>query len=172
MPKRLIYLQTVETLIRRHVLRRVIWFCTVCHLPFYGSPDYNGLKIFYLCNCHKHINKHDNTTKISQYTDVFRRKPSITYVSLYPTYVSPSSRINFHKGLFSKEWTCPEQRRNRCSLSFRPFPNKTYHCVSAFYNSSDILKCSWHVISLLLIVLNPYNSNEPEGLTFTTLQKN
>ena len=29
------YLQTVETLIRR---------CTVCQIPFYGSPCYNGLK--------------------------------------------------------------------------------------------------------------------------------
>ena len=37
------YLQTVETLIRRHVLRHLIWVCTVCQLPFYGSPDYNGL---------------------------------------------------------------------------------------------------------------------------------
>ena len=37
------YLQTVETLIRRRVLRRLIWVCTVCQLPFYGSPDYNGL---------------------------------------------------------------------------------------------------------------------------------
>ena len=22
---------------------RLIWVCTVCQLPFYGSPDYNGL---------------------------------------------------------------------------------------------------------------------------------
>ena len=27
------YLQTVETLIRRRVLRRLIWVCTVCQLP-------------------------------------------------------------------------------------------------------------------------------------------
>ena len=27
------YLQTVETLIRRRVLRRLIWVCTVCHFP-------------------------------------------------------------------------------------------------------------------------------------------
>ena len=40
--KRLNYLQTVETLIRRHNLWRLIWVCTVCQLPFYGSPDYNG----------------------------------------------------------------------------------------------------------------------------------
>ena len=38
------YLQTGETLIRRRILRRLIWVCTVCQLPFYGSPDYNGLK--------------------------------------------------------------------------------------------------------------------------------
>ena len=37
------YLQTAETLIRRHVLRHLIWVCTVCQVPFYGSPDYNGL---------------------------------------------------------------------------------------------------------------------------------
>ena len=36
------YLQTVETLIRFCILRRLIWVCTVCQLPFYGSPDYNG----------------------------------------------------------------------------------------------------------------------------------
>ena len=28
------YLQTVETLIRCCILRRRIWVCTVCHLPF------------------------------------------------------------------------------------------------------------------------------------------
>ena len=39
------YLQTVETLIRRHV-RHLIWVCTVCQLPFYGPPDYNGLKSY------------------------------------------------------------------------------------------------------------------------------
>ena len=39
------YLQTVETLIRRRILRRLIWVCTVWQLPFYGSPDYNGLKV-------------------------------------------------------------------------------------------------------------------------------
>ena len=37
------YLQTVETLIRRRILRPLIWVCTVCQLPFYGSPDCNGL---------------------------------------------------------------------------------------------------------------------------------
>ena len=37
------YLQTVETLIRCHILWHLIWVCTVCQLPFYGSPDYNGL---------------------------------------------------------------------------------------------------------------------------------
>ena len=39
------YLQTVETLIRCRVLRHLIWGCTVCQLPFYRSPDYNGLII-------------------------------------------------------------------------------------------------------------------------------
>ena len=34
----------METLIRCHILRHLIWVCTVCQLPFYGSPDYNGLK--------------------------------------------------------------------------------------------------------------------------------
>ena len=38
------YLQTVATLIRRCILRRLIWVCTVCQLPFQGSPDYTGLK--------------------------------------------------------------------------------------------------------------------------------
>ena len=37
------YLQTVETLIRCRVLQHLIWVCIVCQLPFYGSPDYNGL---------------------------------------------------------------------------------------------------------------------------------
>ena len=32
-----------ETLIRRCILRRLIWVCTVCQLPFLGFPDYNGL---------------------------------------------------------------------------------------------------------------------------------
>ena len=32
--KGLNYLQTVETLIRRHILRHLIWVCTVCQLPF------------------------------------------------------------------------------------------------------------------------------------------
>ena len=41
------YLQTVETLIRRRILRHLIWVCTDCQLPFYGSPDYNGLSISY-----------------------------------------------------------------------------------------------------------------------------
>ena len=39
------YLQTVETLIRGCVLQHLIWVCTVCQLPFYGSPNYNGLRI-------------------------------------------------------------------------------------------------------------------------------
>ena len=37
------YLQTVETLIRCHILWHLIWVCTVCQLPFWGSVDYNGL---------------------------------------------------------------------------------------------------------------------------------
>ena len=39
------YLQTVETLIRCRVLRRLIRVWTVCQSPFYGSPNYNGLNI-------------------------------------------------------------------------------------------------------------------------------
>ena len=48
------YLQTVETQIRRRVLRRLILDCTVCQLPFSSIqnqvalichlPEYNGLK--------------------------------------------------------------------------------------------------------------------------------
>ena len=41
--KLLNYMQTVETLIRRRILLSLIWVCTVCQLPFYGYPDYNGL---------------------------------------------------------------------------------------------------------------------------------
>ena len=32
--KWLYYLQTVETLIRHHVLQHLVWVCTVCQLPF------------------------------------------------------------------------------------------------------------------------------------------
>ena len=39
------YLQTVQTLIR---LWPLIWVCTVCHLSFYGSPDYNGLMFLFI----------------------------------------------------------------------------------------------------------------------------
>ena len=39
------YLQTVETLIRRRRMWRLIWVCTVCQLPFKGPPDYNGLSL-------------------------------------------------------------------------------------------------------------------------------
>ena len=35
----------METLIRRRMLRRLIWVCTVCQIPFQGSPDYNELSI-------------------------------------------------------------------------------------------------------------------------------
>ena len=41
--KRCKYLQTVETRIRRRVLRRLIWICTVCQLPVYGFPVLIGL---------------------------------------------------------------------------------------------------------------------------------
>ena len=36
--------QTVKTLIRRRVLRRLIWFCTVCLCPKHGTPGLYGLK--------------------------------------------------------------------------------------------------------------------------------
>ena len=42
--KKLNYLQTVETLVRRRILRRLIWACIVFQLPVQGSSDYNGLK--------------------------------------------------------------------------------------------------------------------------------
>ena len=42
------YLQTVETLIRCHILRHLFGVCTVCQLLFYGSPDYNGLINWYM----------------------------------------------------------------------------------------------------------------------------
>ena len=45
--KLLNYLQTLETLIRCRILRHLIWVCTVCQLPFCGSPDYNGLRILW-----------------------------------------------------------------------------------------------------------------------------
>ena len=32
------------------VLRRLIWVCTVCQVPFYGSPDYNGLNRWVTCS--------------------------------------------------------------------------------------------------------------------------
>ena len=35
-------LQTVETLIRRRILRHLIWVSHVCKLSIYQSPDYNG----------------------------------------------------------------------------------------------------------------------------------
>ena len=33
----------LQTTMGYRILRRLIWVCTVCQLPFYGSPDYNGL---------------------------------------------------------------------------------------------------------------------------------
>ena len=38
------YLQKVEILIRHRILH-LIWVCTVCQLPFYRSPNYNGLRV-------------------------------------------------------------------------------------------------------------------------------
>ena len=37
------YSQTLETLIRRCILRHLIWVCTICQVPFYRPIDYNGL---------------------------------------------------------------------------------------------------------------------------------
>ena len=34
-------MQTVYTLIRRRVLRRLIWVCTVCQCPIYGTLGTN-----------------------------------------------------------------------------------------------------------------------------------
>ena len=39
------YLQTVKTLIRRRMLRHLIWVFIVCQLPFKESPEYNGLML-------------------------------------------------------------------------------------------------------------------------------
>ena len=39
----------METLVRRRILRRLIWVCTVCQLPFQGFQDYNGLTLITLC---------------------------------------------------------------------------------------------------------------------------
>ena len=33
----------VETLIRCRILHHLIWVCTICQLPSYGSPNYKGL---------------------------------------------------------------------------------------------------------------------------------
>ena len=41
------HLQTVDTLIRCHILWHLIWVCTVCQLLFLGSLDYTGLT----CTC-------------------------------------------------------------------------------------------------------------------------
>ena len=46
------YLQIVETLIRRSALWRLIWVCTVCQLPFWGSPNYNSLSKLDLISRH------------------------------------------------------------------------------------------------------------------------
>ena len=39
--------QTVETLIRRRVLRRLIWFCTVCRCPIKRTLGLNELSYTY-----------------------------------------------------------------------------------------------------------------------------
>ena len=36
-------LQSVDTLIRRHILRHLIWLCTVCLLPFLGLQTKTGI---------------------------------------------------------------------------------------------------------------------------------
>ena len=36
----------LKTLIR-HRRMRLLWVCTVCQIPFYGSPDYNPTSILY-----------------------------------------------------------------------------------------------------------------------------
>ena len=55
------YLQTVETLIRRRFLWRLICVCIVYWLPFYGSPDYNGLNmnIVFAIIMYKHKKKYN-----------------------------------------------------------------------------------------------------------------
>ena len=40
------YLQTEETLIRCCRMQHLIRVCTVCHLPFQGPQDYNGLQVY------------------------------------------------------------------------------------------------------------------------------
>ena len=45
-------MQTVWTLIRRRVLRRLIRVCTVYQLPFSGFPDKTGLKKVHFYNSH------------------------------------------------------------------------------------------------------------------------
>ena len=55
----------METLIRCRILRHLIWVCTVCQLPFYGSPDYNGL-----------INSHNNHPSRNKWTTVWQNIPS------------------------------------------------------------------------------------------------
>ena len=38
--------QTAGNMIRRRILRRVIWLCTVCRCPIKRTPGLNGLSIF------------------------------------------------------------------------------------------------------------------------------
>ena len=37
--------QSMFNLIRRHIMWRLIWACTVCLWPFYGFPGKNGLRL-------------------------------------------------------------------------------------------------------------------------------
>ena len=43
--------QTVDNLIRRRVLRRLIWFCNVCRSPTKGTLGLYGLMIDYASTC-------------------------------------------------------------------------------------------------------------------------
>ena len=49
--------QTLKTMIRRHVMWRLILVCTVCLLPFYGFPGKNGLKYeFHFSEVYRSVN--------------------------------------------------------------------------------------------------------------------
>ena len=41
-------MKTVQTQIRRRMMRRLIWVCTVCLCPFYGTLGINGLNCGHL----------------------------------------------------------------------------------------------------------------------------
>lgn len=42
-----LFLQTMLTLIKRRLLRRLIWVCNLCLGPLYGSLSINGFKFFF-----------------------------------------------------------------------------------------------------------------------------